>query len=117
MFANTDLSDLSVGLILLAGSLVVLCSCLIFIVKVLNSVLKGQVARVIQMVINTGRQGFFVRNLVKSQSLYLMKASGFFLLHFQLYLYEHISFCFKCKCDTRSEDFPIIDSDWFDGVE
>lgn len=54
MFANTDLSDLSVGLILLAGSLVVLCSCLILIVKVLNSVLKGQVARVIQMVINTG---------------------------------------------------------------
>ncbi|MCJ8735697.1 hypothetical protein PDJAM_G00250360 [Pangasius djambal] len=53
MFANTDLSDLSVGLILLAGSLVVLCSCLIFIVKVLNSVLKGQVAQVIQMVINT----------------------------------------------------------------
>ncbi|KAI5626789.1 sodium-dependent phosphate transport protein 2A, partial [Silurus asotus] len=53
MFANTDLSDLSVGLILLAGSLVVLCSCLILIVKVLNSVLKGQVARVIQMVINT----------------------------------------------------------------
>ncbi|KAK3525731.1 hypothetical protein QTP70_006747 [Hemibagrus guttatus] len=53
MFANTNLSDLSVGLILLAGSLVVLCSCLIFIVKVLNSVLKGQVARVIQIVINT----------------------------------------------------------------
>ncbi|KAM9496310.1 sodium-dependent phosphate transport protein 2A [Clarias gariepinus] len=53
MFANTKLSDLSVGLILLAGSLLVLCSCLIFIVKVLNSVLKGQVARVIQMVINT----------------------------------------------------------------
>ncbi|XP_076862054.1 sodium-dependent phosphate transport protein 2A [Brachyhypopomus gauderio] len=53
VFANTDLSDLSVGLILLAGSLVVLCSCLILIVKVLNSVLKGQVARVIQGVINT----------------------------------------------------------------
>ncbi|KAF5900755.1 sodium-dependent phosphate transport protein 2A-like isoform X2, partial [Clarias magur] len=53
IFANTELSDLSVGLILLAGSLLVLCSCLIFIVKVLNSVLKGQVARVIQMVINT----------------------------------------------------------------
>uniref|UniRef100_A0A4W4FRV4 Sodium-dependent phosphate transport protein 2A n=1 Tax=Electrophorus electricus TaxID=8005 RepID=A0A4W4FRV4_ELEEL len=53
LFANTDLSDLSVGLILLTGSLVVLCSCLIFIVKVLNSVLKGQVARVIQGVINT----------------------------------------------------------------
>ncbi|KAG9281237.1 sodium-dependent phosphate transport protein 2A [Astyanax mexicanus] len=53
LFANTHMSDLTVGLILLGVSLLVLCSCLILIVKVLNSVLKGQVAKVIQLIINT----------------------------------------------------------------
>lgn len=51
---DTGLSDLAVGLILLAGSLVVLCTCLILLVKMLNSLLKGQVANVIQKAINTG---------------------------------------------------------------
>lgn len=51
---DTGLPDLAVGLILLAGSLVVLCTCLILLVKMLNSLLKGQVANVIQKVINTG---------------------------------------------------------------
>ncbi|XP_062332916.1 sodium-dependent phosphate transport protein 2A [Osmerus eperlanus] len=53
LFADTQLSDLSVGLILLAGSLAVLCSCLVLLVKLLNSLLQGQVAKVIQKVINT----------------------------------------------------------------
>ncbi|XP_042563893.1 sodium-dependent phosphate transport protein 2A [Clupea harengus] len=53
VFVDTHLSDLAVGLILLAGSLAVLCSCLVLLVKVLNSTLKGQVAKVIQVVINT----------------------------------------------------------------
>nr|XP_021494805.1 sodium-dependent phosphate transport protein 2A [Meriones unguiculatus] len=53
IFVDTGLPDLAVGLILLAGSLVVLCSCLILLVKMLNSLLKGQVANVIQKVINT----------------------------------------------------------------
>ncbi|KAM7323000.1 hypothetical protein ACRRTK_018505 [Alexandromys fortis] len=53
LFVDTGLPDLAVGLILLAGSLVVLCSCLILLVKMLNSLLKGQVANVIQKVINT----------------------------------------------------------------
>ncbi|XP_020847990.1 sodium-dependent phosphate transport protein 2B-like [Phascolarctos cinereus] len=52
-FVDVSLSDLSIGLILLAISLVVLCTCLILIVKVLNSVLKGQVAAVIKKTINT----------------------------------------------------------------
>lgn len=51
---DTGLPDLAVGLILLAGSLVLLCTCLILLVKMLNSLLKGQVAKVIQKVINTG---------------------------------------------------------------
>lgn len=57
LFVDTRLPDLAVGLILLAGSLMVLCSCLILLVKMLNSLLKGQVANVIQKVINTGELG------------------------------------------------------------
>ncbi|XP_041863258.1 sodium-dependent phosphate transport protein 2B-like [Melanotaenia boesemani] len=53
IFANVNLPDLAVGLILLALSLLVLCTCLILIVKLLNSMLKGQVAVVIKKVINT----------------------------------------------------------------
>ncbi|GCC26409.1 sodium-dependent phosphate transport protein 2B-like [Chiloscyllium punctatum] len=53
LFVNTTLSDLGVGLILLAASLIALCTCLILIVKLLNSMLKGQVAAVIKKVINT----------------------------------------------------------------
>ncbi|KAG7485692.1 sodium-dependent phosphate transport protein 2B-like [Solea senegalensis] len=53
LFVNVNLSDLAVGLILLALSLLVLCSCLILIVKLLNSMLKGQVAVVIKTIINT----------------------------------------------------------------
>ncbi|KTF85972.1 hypothetical protein cypCar_00020589 [Cyprinus carpio] len=56
LFVDSGLSDLAVGLILLASSLMVLCTCLLLIVKVLNSLLKGQVAKVIQRVINTGEQ-------------------------------------------------------------
>ncbi|XP_041846266.1 sodium-dependent phosphate transport protein 2A-like [Melanotaenia boesemani] len=53
LFASTELSDLTVGLILLAASLVVLCTCLLLLVKLLNSLLQGQVARIIHKVINT----------------------------------------------------------------
>ncbi|KAM6953291.1 sodium-dependent phosphate transport protein 2A [Aplochiton taeniatus] len=53
LFAAVQLSDLAVGLLLLAGSLAVLCTCLVLLVKLLNSLLKGQVAMVIQKVINT----------------------------------------------------------------
>ncbi|XP_028259391.1 sodium-dependent phosphate transport protein 2B-like [Parambassis ranga] len=53
LFTNTNLPDLAVGLILLAMSLLILCTCLILIVKLLNSMLKGQVAVVIKKVLNT----------------------------------------------------------------
>ncbi|XP_053552156.1 sodium-dependent phosphate transport protein 2C-like, partial [Bombina bombina] len=52
IFANVNLSDIAVGFILLIGSLIVLCTCLILIVKLLNSVLKGQIAQVIKKIIN-----------------------------------------------------------------
>lgn len=53
LFVDVALSDLAVGLILLALSLLVLCSCLVLIVKLLNSMLKGQVASVIKKILNT----------------------------------------------------------------
>ncbi|KAI4009285.1 solute carrier family 34 member 3 [Homo sapiens] len=52
LFAGTELTDLAVGCILLAGSLLVLCGCLVLIVKLLNSVLRGRVAQVVRTVIN-----------------------------------------------------------------
>lgn len=54
IFVNSNLQDLFVGIILLVISLLVLCGCLIMIVKVLGSVLEGQVAAVIKKTINTG---------------------------------------------------------------
>ncbi|XP_056589880.1 solute carrier family 34 member 2b [Triplophysa dalaica] len=53
IFVHANLPDLAVGLILLALSLLALCTCLILIVKLLNSMLKGQVAIVIKKVLNT----------------------------------------------------------------
>ncbi|XP_030010422.1 sodium-dependent phosphate transport protein 2A-like [Sphaeramia orbicularis] len=53
LFVACSLSDLAIGLILLACSLLVLCSCLILLVKLLNSLLKGQVANAINKVVNT----------------------------------------------------------------
>ncbi|KAJ8342030.1 hypothetical protein SKAU_G00319580 [Synaphobranchus kaupii] len=53
IFASSSLSDLAVGLILLTLSLLTLCSCLILVVKLLNSMLQGQVAVVIKKIINT----------------------------------------------------------------
>ncbi|XP_077572779.1 sodium-dependent phosphate transport protein 2B-like [Stigmatopora nigra] len=53
IFVDANLPDLAVGLILLGMSLFILCSCLILIVKLLNSMLKGQVALVIKKVLNT----------------------------------------------------------------
>uniref|UniRef100_A0A8C5PCG8 Solute carrier family 34 member 3 n=1 Tax=Leptobrachium leishanense TaxID=445787 RepID=A0A8C5PCG8_9ANUR len=53
IFANVGLSDLEVGFILLIASLLVLCTCLILIVKLLNSVLKGQIASAIKKIINS----------------------------------------------------------------
>ncbi|CAK6433438.1 unnamed protein product [Pipistrellus nathusii] len=52
LFSGTALSDLAVGLILLAGSLLVLCSCLVLVVKLLNSLLRGRIAQAVRAVIN-----------------------------------------------------------------
>lgn len=53
IFANSSLSDMAAGFILLAGSLIVLCTCLVLVVKVLNSVLKGKIAVLIRKIIDS----------------------------------------------------------------
>ncbi|XP_059957093.1 sodium-dependent phosphate transport protein 2C [Mesoplodon densirostris] len=52
LFEGTALADLAVGCILLAASLLVLCICLVLIVKLLNSALRGRVAQAVRTVIN-----------------------------------------------------------------
>ena len=52
-FHGTTLSDTEVGAILLVCSLLLLCICLICIVKLLHSMLKGQIAVAIRKVVNT----------------------------------------------------------------
>ncbi|XP_036275052.1 sodium-dependent phosphate transport protein 2B [Pipistrellus kuhlii] len=53
LFVNANLMDAVVGVILLVISVLMLCGCLIMIVRLLASVLKGQVAIVIKKTINT----------------------------------------------------------------
>ncbi|XP_019496553.1 PREDICTED: sodium-dependent phosphate transport protein 2C isoform X2 [Hipposideros armiger] len=52
LFAGTTLTDMAVGFILLAASLLVLCTCLVLIVKLLNSMLRGRIAQAVRVVIN-----------------------------------------------------------------
>ncbi|KAM4877979.1 sodium-dependent phosphate transport protein 2C [Thomomys bottae] len=54
LFVNSALTDLAVGCILLAGSLLVLCACLVLIIKLLNSLLRGRIAQAVRTVINAG---------------------------------------------------------------
>lgn len=42
LFYDTSLTDTQIGIILLIGSLIILCTALIIIVKILNSVMKGK---------------------------------------------------------------------------
>ncbi|XP_039256967.2 sodium-dependent phosphate transport protein 2B-like [Styela clava] len=53
LFANTGITDAGVGAILLIISLVAMCICLTGMVKLLSSMLKGNIARIIKKVINT----------------------------------------------------------------
>lgn len=59
LFADTGLSDTEVGIILLVISLVILCICLVCIVKVLHSMLRGQLASVIKKTVNSDFPGPF----------------------------------------------------------
>ncbi|XP_063874365.1 sodium-dependent phosphate transport protein 2B-like isoform X2 [Scylla paramamosain] len=52
LFYNTSLTDTQIGIILLIGSLIILCTALIIIVKILNSMMKGKMAIIIKKTIN-----------------------------------------------------------------
>ena len=57
LFNYVMLNDTLVGLLLLVLSFAVLCGCLICIVKLLNSVLKGLAAKVIKRTLNSDLPG------------------------------------------------------------
>ncbi|GAB6019288.1 hypothetical protein CHUAL_000883 [Chamberlinius hualienensis] len=84
MLNGTGLGDSWIGLILLAISLVLLCGCLILMVKVLHSMLRGQMAMVIKKTLNAdfpGRLGFltgYVAMLVGMGMTILVQSSSIF---------------------------------------
>ncbi|XP_072032560.1 sodium-dependent phosphate transport protein 2A-like [Amphiura filiformis] len=57
LLANTGLTERAVGAILLVCSLAALCICLVCMVKLLNSVLKGRMAGIIKKTINADFPG------------------------------------------------------------
>ncbi|XP_077996550.1 sodium-dependent phosphate transport protein 2A-like [Glandiceps talaboti] len=57
LFVNTTLGDTAVGIITLVFSLALLCICLVLIVKLLHSLLRGQIAKVIKKTINSDFPG------------------------------------------------------------
>ena len=59
LFAGTTLSDTEVGIILLVLSIVLLCIYLISIVKILHSMLRGQLAKIIKKTVNADFPGPF----------------------------------------------------------
>ena len=59
LFKGTSLSDTEVGVILLVFSIALLCICMICIVKLLHSMLRGQMAKVIKKTINADFPGPF----------------------------------------------------------
>lgn len=52
LFSQSDLPDLYVGLILLVIALVLLCGCLVLMVKILHTLLQGSIAVVIRKTLN-----------------------------------------------------------------
>ncbi|XP_052273872.1 sodium-dependent phosphate transport protein 2B-like [Dreissena polymorpha] len=56
---DSRLSDTAVGVILLIISLVLLCACLVLIVKLLSSLLRGQIAQILRKFINADFPGHF----------------------------------------------------------
>ena len=57
LFAGTTLSDTEVGIIILVVSIILLCICLVSIVKILHSLLRGQIAKIIKKTVNADFPG------------------------------------------------------------
>ena len=58
MFESVDLPEWLIGLILLIISLVVLCLCLVLMVKTLTSIFKGHLKNILVRVVNADFPGF-----------------------------------------------------------
>ena len=59
LFADTSLSDTEVGVIILVIAIALLCVCLILIVKILHSMLRSQMAKIIKKTVNADFLGPF----------------------------------------------------------
>lgn len=59
IFESINMPEWGIGIILLIGSLVVLITCLLFMVKILNSVFQGPVAKILQKIVNSDLPGPF----------------------------------------------------------
>ncbi|CAL1532379.1 unnamed protein product [Lymnaea stagnalis] len=59
VFSDWEGSDAAAGAILLVVSLVLLCVCLVLVVKILSSLLRGAIAKIIQRVVNADFPGPF----------------------------------------------------------
>lgn len=71
MFHDLGLSDTWAGVVLLVASLSMLCACLLLVVKLLNSALRGRVMSAARTVINAelpGRAGFLAGYLAMPRS-------------------------------------------------
>ena len=59
LFSGSKLNDTEVGIILLVLSIILLCVCLVSIVKTLHSMLRGQMAKIIKKTVNADFPGPF----------------------------------------------------------
>ena len=59
LFSGTSLNDTEIGIILLVLSIILLCICLVSIVKTLHSMLRGQMAKIIKKTVNADFPGPF----------------------------------------------------------
>ena len=89
LFANLNWPEWAIGSILLILSLVMLCGCLILMVKILNSMFQGPVAHLIKRVVNADFPGIFK--------------------HFTGYIAIVVSFSFVFK-SFKNQIFKMIDS-------
>jgi sodium-dependent phosphate cotransporter len=84
LFHKTSLSDSEVGVILLIVALVILCVCLVAIVKILHSLLRGRLAFIIKKTINAdfpGRLAFltgYLAIVVGAGATMLVQSSSIF---------------------------------------
>ena len=59
LFESLKWPEWCIGILLLIGSLLVLITCLLFMVKILNSVFQGPVAKILQKIVNSDLPGPF----------------------------------------------------------